>query len=173
MAIGTLGLKLDDLRRRASEATGADAMYDDEYKVSARSKKRSKIDRNCRLPRVELAARFEDDILSLWHKPKSAVFHFPVSRDVVGYYDVIKNPISLMDIREKIAEYKYSTAKALLDDVQLMAENAEKFNGLNSDISKRANSLVHQLKESLNHDRIHFGAEGDTIKILEEAIQKK
>jgi len=167
------------LKRKISEAAAKDGHVSDDdvsylhqqYRTSKRSLNNS--NKNYRLPRVELAARFEKDILDLWDMKKSHVFRFPVPKDVAGYYDVISNPMCLMDIREKIAEYKYLTAKSLLDDVTLIAENAEKFNGVNSEIAKYGLKLVARLKNNLSHEFIHFGPEGDTVRILEEAIQKK
>jgi hypothetical protein len=174
---GTLGLNFGALKRKVSEAAAMDDHYgEDSYlRQQYRTTKRGNVavSKKSRLPRVELAARFEKEIFDLWDMKKAHIFRFPVSKEITRYYEVITRPICLMDIREKISEYKYSTAKELLDDVTLMAENAELFNGKASDIAKNGWKLVNKLKRGLAHDREHFGVEGDTIRILEEAIQKK
>lgn len=71
------------------------------------------------------------------------------------------------------ADYKYSTAQMLIEDVQLIAYNARSFNGETSEIAVYAGKLVNQLQIALNHERKHFGIQGDVINVLEEAIKKK
>jgi Bromodomain len=71
------------------------------------------------------------------------------------------------------AEYKYATAQMLMEDVQLLLSNARSFNGENSEIATHAEKLVSQLQTALNHERKHFGIQGDVINVLEEAIKKK
>ena len=162
----------------------------------------------------------EKEILGLWNSKYAGPFQHPVSKAVKGYYEKIKNPISLQDIRnnngEKFlpmkkwlyviamssysmkmkflgsetdafiiflldtdfflaftADYKYSTAQMLIDDVQLIAHNARSFNGEGNELAISAGKLVSQLQTALNHERKHFGIQGDVINVLEEAIKKK
>lgn len=61
----------------------------------------------------------------------------------------------------------------LIDDVQLLLSNARSFNGDNCEISSCAEKLVSQLINALNHEKTHFGIQGDVINVLEEAIKKK
>ena len=61
----------------------------------------------------------------------------------------------------------------LIDDVQLLLSNARSFNGDNCEISSCAEKLVFQLINALNHEKTHFGIQGDVINVLEEAIKKK
>jgi hypothetical protein len=61
----------------------------------------------------------------------------------------------------------------LIDDVQLLLSNARSFNGDNCEISSCAEKLVSQLVNALNHEKTHFGIQGDVINVLEEAIKKK
>ena len=162
----------------------------------------------------------EKEILGLWTSKYAGPFQYPVSKAIKGYYEKIKNPISLQDIRnnngEKFlpmkkwlyviamssysmkmkflgsetdafiiflldtdfflaftADYKYSTAQMLIDDVQLIAHNARSFNGEGNELAISAGKLVSQLQTALNHERKHFGIQGDVINVLEEAIKKK
>jgi hypothetical protein len=61
----------------------------------------------------------------------------------------------------------------LIEDVQLIVSNARLFNGQESELANLAEKLVSQLLAALNHERKHFGIQGDTIHVLEEAIKKK
>lgn len=61
----------------------------------------------------------------------------------------------------------------LIDDVQLIAHNARSFNGEGNELAISAGKLVSQLQTALNHERKHFGIQGDVINVLEEAIKKK
>ena len=61
----------------------------------------------------------------------------------------------------------------LIDDVQLLLSNARSFNGDNCELSSCAEKLVSQLINALNHEKTHFGIQGDVINVLEEAIKKK
>jgi hypothetical protein len=87
----------------------------------------------------------EREIMGLWNSRFAQAFQYPVSMSVKGYYEKIKNPISLLDIRNKNAEYKYTTAQMLNDDVQLLLSNAVLFNGANSEIAICAEKLVLQV----------------------------
>lgn len=57
--------------------------------------------------------------------------------------------------------------------MQLLLSNARSFNGESSEIAIHAEKLVAQLMTALNHERKHFGIQGDVINVLEEAIKKK
>lgn len=61
----------------------------------------------------------------------------------------------------------------LIDDVQLLLSNARSFNGDHCELSSCAEKLVSQLINALNHEKTHFGIQGDVINVLEEAIKKK
>jgi hypothetical protein len=144
-------------------------------KLAAKSTKRNSVTTplSYRLPRAALAARLEKELFDLWTSKNAGFFHFPVGRDVPLYHDKVSTPISLSDIREKIAHYRYETAAAMIQDVELMARNAAAFNGPQHIIALAANKLVDKLRVSVNHEAVHFGAERDTIRLMEEAIRKK
>ena len=89
------------------------------------------------------------------------------------YYDFIKNPICLNDIREKISSYQYKTADELLADLDLMVSNCVLFNGTNSILAQNAVALVKILRDNLFHEKTHLGKEKDVVKILEDACKKK
>lgn len=46
----------------------------------------------------------EKEILGLWTSKYAGAFQYPVPKNVKGYYEKIKTPISLLDIRNKNGE---------------------------------------------------------------------
>ena len=129
-----------------------------------------------RLPRVAFAARLEKELMELWRMKHAIHFIKPVNpMEVYGYYEKIEQPICLSEIRDKIAQYKYDTANAMLEDVRLMARNSETFNGPanRSNITAAAVKMCDKLATALSHDRTHFGEKGDTIAIMEESIRMR
>jgi hypothetical protein len=50
-------------------------------------------------------------------------------KDAPNYYDVIKNPIDLTQIKNKAKRIEYFTKDQLLADFQLLVDNAMIFNG--------------------------------------------
>ena len=65
------------------------------------------------------------------------------------------------------------TSQALIDDVQLIASNAEVFNGEASAEAKLGKKLIEKIRQALSRDREIFGVEGDAFRIIEEMIAKK
>lgn len=63
---------------------------------------------------------------------------FPNLKD---YLVVIKNPIDLGTIREKLESYQYKSKDDFLGDVQLMFNNCYAYNGMESDVSRLARDL--------------------------------
>ncbi|OQR90451.1 ATPase [Thraustotheca clavata] len=60
---------------------------------------------------------------------KNAPFLYPVDPDEVPtYYTVIKRPMDLSFMREKINDGEYDTYEAFLKDIQLIVRNANEFN---------------------------------------------
>ena len=113
--------------------------------------------------------------MDLW-RVKHAFNYFwsPVSpMDAPGYYEKISQPISLSEIRNKIADYKYEKADELIADLTIMANNAELYNGANSPITTCGYRILEKMQDILTHERKHLGADKDPIAIMEDAIQKK
>jgi hypothetical protein len=95
-----------------------------------RQTQRRTVKRNPRLPHVQLACTLEEvimrlqlaapfpsshcyshppathtqQIIEIYKRKDSEAFRNPVSKDVANYYQKIRRPISLSDIREKIGE---------------------------------------------------------------------
>jgi hypothetical protein len=145
----------------------------DGYKPAKSTTRNAVVTRTYRMPHVNFAARLEKELMEIWASKKAYEFREPVPREILGYYEKIKHPICLVDIRDKIAEYRYTSIKDLMNDMNLMAQNSQLFNGPSNQLTKNAFFLVEKLRENLDHDRNFFGAQKDTLRILEDAIKKK
>lgn len=127
-----------------------------------------------RVPRISFAVRLEKELMDLWNMKGANVFHDPVSAtEVPSYYVKIQNPICLSTIRDNIAACKYETAAQFEADVQLMATNAETFNGHNHHIAAIGRKMVENLRVSLLNERKNLGEAHDPILYMEDAIQRK
>ena len=66
-------------------------------------------------------------------------FHNPVNRKVEkNYYEVIRSPMDLSTIFKKADECLYRSRAELMADVELMANNCEKYNGASSVLTQTA-----------------------------------
>lgn len=57
------------------------------------------------------------------------IFHLPVSEeDAADYYEIIKTPMCLSQMMQKIDKQEYKTKQDFLDDVKLIMDNALEYN---------------------------------------------
>jgi hypothetical protein len=70
------------------------------------------------------------------HKTASQPFLFPVPETVVGYYDVIKKPVDLTTIRQRLDTNRYQNRSEFEEDFLQMIWNAYVFNPPNSEVFK-------------------------------------
>ena len=69
-------------------------------------------------------------------------YHNQVSRqDAPNYKEMIKNPIALKDMRNKTKRNDYKNQQLFVDDIVLMRQNAETFNGAQHPIAQIARDL--------------------------------
>ncbi|XP_073500538.1 protein polybromo-1 isoform X5 [Phyllobates terribilis] len=68
-------------------------------------------------------------------------FHLPSKKKYADYYQQIKNPVSLQQIRTKLKNQDYDSLDQLEADLNLMFENAKRYNVPNSAIYKRVFKL--------------------------------
>ncbi|XP_075039190.1 protein polybromo-1 isoform X2 [Mixophyes fleayi] len=68
-------------------------------------------------------------------------FHLPSKKKYPDYYQQIKNPVSLQQIRTKLKNQEYESLDHLESDLNLMFENAKRYNVPNSAIYKRVFKL--------------------------------
>ncbi|XP_036415277.1 protein polybromo-1 isoform X3 [Colossoma macropomum] len=73
-------------------------------------------------------------------------FQLPSRKDYPDYYQQINQPISLQQIRDKMKNNEYESVEQMDSDLNLMFENAKRYNVPNSHIYKRALKLQHILQ---------------------------
>lgn len=92
-------------KERIQDAKGDNELDDGGfYKPTKSTLRAAPSTKTYRLPHVTLAARMEKEILGLWNSRFANAFQLPVPRTIRGYYEKIKNPISLLDIRNRNGE---------------------------------------------------------------------
>ncbi|NXL17116.1 PB1 protein, partial [Setophaga kirtlandii] len=88
-------------------------------------------------------------------------FHLPSKKKYPDYYQQIKTPISLQQIRTKLKNHEYETLDQLEADLNLMFENAKRYNVPNSAIYKRVLKMQQVMqakkKELARRDDIEDG----------------
>ena len=88
-------------KERISDEKGENELNDEGfYKPTKSTLRAAPSSKTYRLPHVSLAARMEKEILGLWTSKNAALFQYPVE-NVKGYSEKIKNPMCLLDIRNK------------------------------------------------------------------------
>uniref|UniRef100_T1J6Q3 Polybromo-1 n=1 Tax=Strigamia maritima TaxID=126957 RepID=T1J6Q3_STRMM len=98
----------------------------------------------------------------------------PSRRAYPDYYKEIKNPISLCNIRSKIKSGQYSTVNEVMDDLNLMFENAKHYNRADSRIYKDAVKLQkvmqNKAKDLVNMEKDY---ESDSDSFEDKTIRRK
>lgn len=64
-----------------------------------------------------------------------------VKLNIPTYPDFIKNPMDLGTMEKKLSGNEYTSVRAFAEDMDLIVQNCEKFNGLTSDISAMARNI--------------------------------
>lgn len=107
-------------------------------------------------PLVSISTSFEKILTDLRNEAFETVepFSKPVDkRDVPDYYDIITNPMSIQDIRDKLREHKYQTRDVFLEDIDLIYTNCRDYNGINSPFTVKAQEMVHFVRDRVENDR--------------------
>ncbi len=123
--------------------------------------------------------------LDLLGQHKSAwPFKEPVKKeDVPDYYDVIKNPIDLQTIKEKLKNDLYKTKNQFVKDIELIFKNAKIYNQPNtifykyaSELEKFSQEILINLKEEnlfIENENCKMMIEKDTSKKVKKKHRKK
>lgn len=167
-----LALRVGKMRKVAMEGRGA---ADEVYKTKGSSSRGTGFP-VYRLPHVAFAAMLEQELMGMCTSKASQEFwmlYNTVPQTVPRYYEVIERPISLSDIRENIANYKYLNYRLFQDDLDLMIYNARLFNGEGSKIALKAIDIKTRLCSGLELKRRTLGEEKCPIRNFEDAIKKK
>ncbi|XP_068985674.1 protein polybromo-1 isoform X5 [Bombus flavifrons] len=92
----------------------------------------------------------------------------PSKRLYPDYYKTIKNPISLLQIRTKIKKGEYGTVSEVAGDMNIMFENAKKYNIHTSRLYKCAVKLQKIMQEKV-HELLEFDQDSDSDSEFENS----
>ena len=71
------------------------------------------------------------------------MFLAPVNpRTYPAYYEVIKNPIDLQTIRQRVLAHTYNNREGFLNDMRQLVDNSRQFNGEYHQITRDAQTLM-------------------------------
>ncbi|CAF0887548.1 unnamed protein product [Adineta steineri] len=125
----------------------------------ARTVQRRRID-----PLVSFATLLESILNELRDMSEATMFLAPVnSRLYPAYYEVIKNPIDLQTIRQRVLAHQYETRQGFLNDIRQLVENSRQFNGEYDQITRDAQTIFAACFQK-------FAANEDKLMKLEKAI---
>ncbi|XP_034942972.1 protein polybromo-1 isoform X2 [Chelonus insularis] len=96
----------------------------------------------------------------------------PSKRNYPDYYKMIKNPISLSQIRSKIKKGEYGTVSEVAGDMNIMFENAKKYNVHTSRLYKCAVKLQKIMQEKVQ-ELLEFDQDSDSDCESESNSQPK
>ena len=86
------------------------------------------------------------------------------------YSAIVKHPISLYDIKEKIGKFLYVVTTDFLNDIRLMVYNAFIFNPPDSEIVKTGYAFLQTAKDLLTIEKVAHGRDNNKLRVLEEVI---
>ncbi|XP_053696319.1 transcription initiation factor TFIID subunit 1 isoform X2 [Sabethes cyaneus] len=82
--------------------------------------------------------------------PESWPFLKPVNKRLVkDYYTIIRKPMDLEKVSKKVATHKYHSRGDLLQDIKLIADNCETYNGVDANFTKQARHMVEVVRQAL------------------------
>ncbi|XP_020708055.1 protein polybromo-1 isoform X4 [Athalia rosae] len=95
----------------------------------------------------------------------------PSKRNYPDYYKAIKNPISLYQIRTKIKKGEYGTVSEVAGDMNIMFENAKKYNVHTSRLYKCAAKLQKIMQEKVQ-ELLEFDQDSESDSDSENNLQQ-
>ncbi|XP_055631687.1 transcription initiation factor TFIID subunit 1 isoform X2 [Toxorhynchites rutilus septentrionalis] len=83
--------------------------------------------------------------------PESWPFLKPVNKRLVkDYYTIIRRPMDLEKVSKKVATHKYHSRVDFLQDMQLIADNCETYNGSEANFTRQAKHMVEVVRQALD-----------------------
>lgn len=94
-------------------------------------------------PRVSMATVLHEIFTELKSLPDSNELLQPVNAKLVkDYYNIVKNPMDLQQIRSRITENKYELRSQFVSDLGLIFKNSELYNGPLHPITMAAKKVI-------------------------------
>ena len=98
------------------------------------------------IPMTGVQKSFLIEKLKNTKKTKHAIFFLtpvdPVALKIPTYPDVIKHPMDLGTVESKLKNDQYASVQAFADDLQLIVDNAAKFNGPQHAVTHAGNNML-------------------------------
>ena len=99
-------------------------------------------------------------ISKLWKAPSAWIFHEPVDADkleIPDYYDVVKIPMDLGTIRDKLNMNQYRDGmQEFVDDVNQTFNNCIKYNGEDSSVGKMCRTVREEFQRLYQQFNMDF-----------------
>ncbi|KAG0242351.1 nuA3 HAT complex component nto1 [Actinomortierella wolfii] len=103
-----------------------------------------------------LKSLLEDTLSELEKLDRQKYFHYPISEEEVkDYHEIIKNPISFQDMREKLENFQYNDVDSFAEDARRIYENCMTYNQVDTTYyraaarqAKTAEALLEKARES-------------------------
>eukprot|EP01124_Arcella_intermedia_P007856 TRINITY_DN14870_c0_g1_i2.p1 TRINITY_DN14870_c0_g1~~TRINITY_DN14870_c0_g1_i2.p1 ORF type:complete len:127 (-),score=44.61 TRINITY_DN14870_c0_g1_i2:305-685(-) len=75
----------------------------------------------------------------------------PIALKIPNYLEIIKKPMDLSTVNEKLDNDEYESLQMFKEDVRLIWKNAERFNGPKHQITKKAKMLSEVFEKQMEH----------------------
>ncbi|PAA82498.1 hypothetical protein BOX15_Mlig009081g3 [Macrostomum lignano] len=131
----------------AVSAASVGSTLSDDYlaKPALKRRNRRRVD-----PQVALTSLLEDVFDKIKAVKNSQDFLNPVSeKEYPHYYQIIKQPMDLLTMKERLQKNLYQTREAFIDDVNLIYKNCVTFNGQHSLLSETAKCMLNVCAEEI------------------------
>jgi len=86
----------------------------------------------------------------LWRCNATTIFHKPVDPDRLGipdYFEIVKEPIDLGTIKQRLNHNYYATIAEFVKDIELCFDNCLLFNGEDSPAGQRCLTAMDEFKK--------------------------
>lgn len=102
-------------------------------------------------PTVAISGIFENIVNDIREIKDAQHFHYPVNNKAApNYHNLVKHPMDLQTMREKIRNKKYHLRSEFMTDMQLIRDNSKLYNGEHSFYTQVADKLVEQAKSKID-----------------------
>lgn len=136
---------------------------EDENTVKKEAKKKTSKPKDSMAKRRKNLTELSNVLVAIWKElaatPHSLPFHKPVNpKQVADYYTFITNPMDLSTIRNKLKRLLYTSVSEFLNDVKLMRDNCEKYNGPQHSLTFIINSMHEKALKIANENKEKIAA---------------
>lgn len=95
----------------------------------------------------------------LWRMSSAKIFHEPVDAEKMGaadYNEIVKHPIDLGSIKQRLITNHYHAAQEFIDDILLLFDNCLLYNGETSKVGIMCNKVRNEFKKLYEELNMEF-----------------